>query len=39
MDEWKGFYFSINPAARKVDKGDISERQAKLIFYNNLCIK
>jgi len=27
MDEWKDFYFSLNPAARKVDKGDISERK------------
>ena len=24
MDEWKDFYFSINPGARKADKGDIS---------------
>ena len=26
MDEWKQFYFSINPLARKVRMGDISER-------------
>jgi len=27
MDEWKDFYFSINPAARKADIGDLSERK------------
>merc|ERR1719341_2326510 len=26
MDDWKQFYFAINPLARKVDRGDISER-------------
>ena len=25
MDEWKDFYFSINPGARKADKGDLSK--------------
>ena len=27
MDDWKHFYFSLNPLARKVDRGDISARQ------------
>ena len=27
MDQWKQFYFSINPLARKVDMGDISSRK------------
>ena len=27
MDEWKDFYFSINPAARKADKGDLTARK------------
>jgi len=27
MDEWKDFYFSINPGARKADKGDLSKRK------------
>ena len=27
MDNWKDFYFSLNPLARKVDRGDISARQ------------
>ena len=26
MDDWKQFYFAINPLARKVDRGDISDR-------------
>ena len=26
MDDWKQFYFAINPLARKVDRGDISQR-------------
>ena len=25
MDEWKDFYFSINPGARKAEKGDLSK--------------
>ena len=25
MDEWKDFYFSINPGARKADKGDLTK--------------
>ena len=25
MDEWKDFYFSINPGAQKAEKGDISK--------------
>ena len=25
MDEWKDFYFSINPGARKAEKGDVSK--------------
>lgn len=28
MDEWKQFYFEMNPAARKVDIGDVSDRVA-----------
>ena len=27
MDDWKDFYFSLNPLARKVDRGNISGRQ------------
>jgi len=27
MDDWKDFYFSINPAARKADKGDLTSRK------------
>ena len=27
MDGWKDFYFSLNPLARKVDRGDITARQ------------
>ena len=27
MDEWKDFYFSINPAARKADRGDLTSRK------------
>ncbi|CAB4057330.1 GALNT [Lepeophtheirus salmonis] len=26
MDEWRDFYYSMNPGARNVDAGDISER-------------
>ena len=26
LDDWKDFYYAINPIARKVEKGDISER-------------
>lgn len=26
LDEWKEFYYSMNPAAKKVDKGDLTER-------------
>ena len=25
MDEWKDFYFSINPGARKAEKGDLTK--------------
>ena len=25
MDEWKDFYFSFNPGARKAEKGDVSK--------------
>lgn len=35
MDEWKGFYFSLNPAARKIEKGDLTER--KLLRENLQC--
>ena len=27
MDQWKDFYFSINPGARKADKGDLTTRK------------
>ena len=27
MDEWKDFYFSINPGARMVDVGDLESRR------------
>ncbi|OQR75654.1 polypeptide N-acetylgalactosaminyltransferase 5-like [Tropilaelaps mercedesae] len=27
LDEWKDFYFSINPVAKKVDRGDTSARK------------
>ncbi|XP_040061981.1 polypeptide N-acetylgalactosaminyltransferase 5 [Ixodes scapularis] len=27
LDEWKEFYFAINPAAKNVDKGDLSHRR------------
>ncbi|KAK8765461.1 LOW QUALITY PROTEIN: polypeptide N-acetylgalactosaminyltransferase 13-like [Amblyomma americanum] len=27
LDEWKDFYFAINPAAKNVDKGDLSYRR------------
>ncbi|KAK7871231.1 hypothetical protein R5R35_001093 [Gryllus longicercus] len=28
LDEWKEFYYSINPGARNVDVGDVSERKS-----------
>nr|CAD7595837.1 unnamed protein product [Timema genevievae] len=28
LDEWKEFYYSINPGARSVDVGNVSERKA-----------
>jgi len=28
LDEWKEFYYSINPGAKNVDIGDVSERRA-----------
>ncbi|XP_046987691.1 polypeptide N-acetylgalactosaminyltransferase 5 isoform X2 [Schistocerca americana] len=28
LDEWKDFYYSINPGARAVDVGDVTERKA-----------
>ncbi|XP_026466118.1 polypeptide N-acetylgalactosaminyltransferase 5-like isoform X2 [Ctenocephalides felis] len=28
LDEWKEFYYNINPGARGVDVGDVSERKA-----------
>ncbi|XP_053214600.1 polypeptide N-acetylgalactosaminyltransferase 1-like [Panonychus citri] len=27
LDEWKDFYYAINPAAKKVNKGDTSDRK------------
>lgn len=27
LDEWKDFYYAMNPAAKKVDKGDLTERK------------
>ncbi|XP_066992497.1 polypeptide N-acetylgalactosaminyltransferase 5 [Anabrus simplex] len=28
MDEWRDFYYAMNPGARNVDVGDVSERKA-----------